>query len=196
MHIRIIFVLISAFACTFCNAQQQNRKFTFKEVGWTITLPAGYEVMDSSTNAAFISKGKKAVEESNDMELDISQMRTLISASKSQFNYFDATITSYDAQEDGNYEELNQGINDVLFKTFEDKMPNQKIDSSTTTTTIDGLIFDKFQIKIPLGEGMIMNMILLSRLRNGFDFGISYLYLDETTKQEIEHMLSTSEFEK
>ena len=196
MYIRIILVFFTVFICTICNAQKESKKFTFKEVGWTITLPASYEVIDSTVDAAIISKGKKAIEESNDIEVDMSQTKTLISASKSQFNYFDATITAFDAQEDGDYQELNQSVKDALFTTFEDQIPNVKMDSSTTTITIDGIIFDKFQIKIVMGENSIMNMILLSRLRNGFDFGISYLYLDEVTKQEIEHMLNTSKFEK
>ena len=196
MYIRIILVFFTVFICTICNAQKESKKFTFKEVGWTITLPASYEVIDSTVDAAIISKGKKAIEESNDIEVDMSQTKTLISASKSQFNYFDATITAFDAHEDGDYQELNQSVKDALFTTFEDQIHNAKMDSSTSTIIIDGIIFDKFQIKIVMGENSIMNMILLSRLRNGFDFGISYLYLDEVTKQEIEHMLNTSKFEK
>ncbi len=39
-----------------------------------------------------------------------------------------------------------------------------------------------------------MTMIILSKLYKGYDFGITYLYLDDETKMEIEKMLSESKF--
>lgn len=196
MHIRIICLTFFMLITTLCNAQQESVTFTYKEVGWTITLPKGYTVIDSATEAASLKTGKKIMEESNGVQIDVSGLRTLISASKNQFSYFNATITPFDPKEDGNYEENNQVLKDAMFKTFTDQIPGGNIDSSSTNTMIDGIRFDKFQIKIPIGDNTVMTMIMLSRLHKKYDFGITYLYLDATTKLEIETMLHTSKFIK
>lgn len=190
---RIISILFLVFAYNICNAQQ-GRHFTFKEVGWTITLPPDFDIIDSAGNETMNSKGKKAMEESNDIKIDISEMKTLISALKNKYNYFNATITPYDVKKEGDYGEAGRAVKNMLYKTFADKMPDAKIDSSSSTTFIDGLSFDKFRIVLKVDDKLLFNMILLSKLYKKFDFGISYLYLDESTKLEMENILSTSKF--
>lgn len=39
-------------------------------------------------------------------------------------------------------------------------------------------------------------MILLTKLYKGYDFGITYLYLDDKTKEQIDTMLHRSKFQK
>ena len=196
MHIRIIYLSFIVFISTICQGQKESGKLYFKEIGWTITLPEGYNVLDSTVEAATLSRGKKAIEESNNLQFDVSDLKTLVSASKSQFNYFSSTITPFDALEDGDYQENNQEAKDIMFVTFTDQIPNAKIDSLSTSTIIDGLSFDKFQLKILLVNDITMTMIMLNRIHKNYDFGITYLYLDETTRGEIENMLFTSKFEK
>ncbi len=192
---RIIPIVVVVFVCNICHAQQ-GRLFTFKEVGWTMTLPPDFELIDSVGNEKMKDRGKEAMEQSNDVTIDMSQTKTLISALKNKYNYFNSTITPYDVKKDGSYEEANRSVKDILYKTFADKMPDASIDSSSTTTIIDGISFEKFRIVLKVGDKLLFNMILLSKLYRNFDFGISYLYLDETTKQEMENILSTSKFRK
>ena len=190
---RIISILFLVFAYNICLGQQ-GRRLTFKEVGWTITLPPDFDIIDSAGNEAMNSKGKKAMEESNDVKIDISEMKTLICALKNKYNYFNATITPYDVTKEGDYGEAGRAVKDMLYKTFADKMPDAVIDSSSSATTIDGLSFDKFRIVLKVDDKLLFNMILLSKLYKKFDFGISYLYLDEPTKLEMENILNTSKF--
>jgi len=193
---RIFIIIFTTLAFGPCFAQQADKKFTFKEVGWTFTLPSEFIIIDSADNAERNERGKKAMEEANDIKADISQTKTLISATKNTYNYFNSTITPFDTKKDGNYIEANQGVKDMVYNTFSVKMPDAKIDSSTTSITIDGLTFDKFKITITVNDKVLFNMILLTKFYKGFDFGISYLYLDEATKEQIETILGTSKFSK
>lgn len=159
-------------------------------------LPIDFIVVDSADDVARNERGKKAIEEANSIKADISQTRTLISATKSKYNYFNSTITPFNPEKDGDYEASKKSIKNIMFTAFLNKMPDAKIDSSTTETIIDGLIFDKFNINVLLDNGFRLNIFLLSKYYKGYDLGISYLYLDEKTKEQIEFILQSCEFAK
>lgn len=64
------------------SAQDAGTKYTFKQVGWTIILPADFKVPDFATDAAKSARGRKAIEEANEIEADASATRTLIAVTK------------------------------------------------------------------------------------------------------------------
>ena len=174
------------------SAQHPGKEYTIKEVGWTLTLPPEFAVIDSVNNADLNQRGKKMLEESNNVKADMSTTRTLITAMKGN-NYFNSTITPFDPK-DGDYSTTSQTVKEMIYKTFSDKMPDAKIDSSSTPATVGGLQFDKFHITITLHDKVLFNMFLLAKLYKGYDFGISYLYLDEVSKRQIESILNSSRF--
>jgi hypothetical protein len=146
--------------------------------------------MDKAVN----ERGKKAIQSAIDLEVDNSQTKTLISAAKSQFSYFNATITPFNPAKDGNWNEVNQGVKDIIYTTFKEKMTDGKVDTTTTKATISGLTFDKYEVVVSIGGKVLFHSCLLSKLYKGFDFGISYLFADNETMQEIENMLKNSKF--
>ena len=75
-------------------------------------------------------------------------------------------------------------------------MSEATIDTLAGKQIIDGVSFDKYHIIIKKNGKTIFNMLLLSKLYKGFDFGISYLYLDDRTRAQIESMLEQSKFSK
>ena len=175
-------------------AQDTAQLLTFKEVGWTIKLPPSFKVLSAEEDKATNERGKKAIESTINLEIDNSKTKTLISAAKNQFSYFNATITPFNPAKDGNWQEVNQGLKDILYTTFKEKMTDGKVDTATTKTTISGVIFDKFEVVVSVGDKFIFHSYLLSKLYKGFDFGISYLFTDNETKEEIETMLKNSVF--
>jgi len=193
---RTLIKICAFFVITPICAQQTDKIYFFKEIGWTITLPSDFKALDSIENAKKNERGLKAIEESNEIKADITELKTLIAASKDTYNYFNSTITPFDPKVDGPYDSTNKIVKDMVYKTFLDNMPNAKIDSVTTEETIDGLFFDKFHVTITIKENFILNMFLLSKYYKGYDFGISYLYLDVKTKEQIETMLKNSKFKK
>ncbi len=70
------------------------------------------------------------------------------------------------------------------------------MDTSSVEETIDALVFEKFQLILYVGKKELLTMVMLSKLYNGLDFGITYLYMTESTKNEIASMLLQSTFEK
>lgn len=177
-------------------SQSTNKTYSFKQIGWTITLPDDFTVIDSADNSARMGRGIKAIEDANDIKADISSTTTLISATKNTYNYFNSTITPFDSTIDGNYLTTNKELKNMVYKTMFEKTPDAKIDSITTTQIIDGLTFDKFSLTINIPGKISFNMILLTKLYKGYDFGITYVYLDDKIRDQIDNMLANSKFDK
>lgn len=190
--------LLLVFAILFVgNVQAQEKKvLTFKELGWTITIPDGYAVLDSAKQAATNQKGEKILEKSTGLEIDASATRTLVSINNGPLSYLSATITPYDESEDGDYNEVSQQVNDILYQSMSEQVKGAPVDSATTEVVYGSLSFRKFTLKIKLNDQLTMVMVMLSRLHKGFDFGISYIYTDEKGRLALEGMLQKSEFTK
>jgi hypothetical protein len=194
---RKIFILpVILFLGYTCTAQQQQKIYSFKQIGWTVELPADFLVIDSAENTARMERGAKAMEDANDIKADISETITLIGATKNKYNYFNAAIEPFDSKGNISWKTSNQQLKELLYKTFAEKMKDAKIDSASNNEVIDGLSFDKFRITVTIDDKVLFNSFLLSKLYKGYDFGISYLYLDERTKDQIESMLRNSKFSK
>lgn len=82
----------------------------------------------------------------------------------------------------------------MLYTTLQKKMPDAKIDSISSPYAMDGLTFNKFRVTVQIKDKVLFNMLLLAKLYRGYDFGISYVYMDEQIKERIEAMLSSSRF--
>jgi hypothetical protein len=177
-------------------AQQGGTTYIFKAVGWTMTLPPEFKIVDSAKSADLKEAGRKIVGDANNIKLDVSSTRILIGAMKAPRNNFSAAITPFDPQKDGPYSAVRRRVKEILYKTFVEKIPDGKIDSSSTNIIIDGLAFDKFQVVVALKGKTLFHMVLLAKDYKGYDFGISYLYMDDTTRDQVETILSTCKFSK
>src|SRR5258708_20387962 len=149
------------------SAQEAGTTYIFKAVGWTMTLPPDFKIVDSSKNANLNERGRKAIEDANDINVDISSTRTLITPMKAPSNYFSSTITPFDPKKDGSYSATNGKVKDVIYKTFLEKIPDGIIDTSSTNITIDGLAFDKFQVVETLKGKTLFHIVLLSKYYKG-----------------------------
>lgn len=176
-------------------AQDSTKRYTFKEIGWTISLPVGFIEIDSSESNKKMERGKKILEESNGVIADIAEVKTLFGATKNTFQYLTATLTPFDPKKDGDYGQSTKDLKDLTYNTFKDQMPDAVLDSSTLKITIDGLGFDKFSIVIKVKD-LTMTVVWIGKLYKGYDFAISYLYLDEKTKEQIEASINGSKFRK
>jgi hypothetical protein len=193
---KIFLLPITMLLYSICNAQQNQRIYTFKQIGWTIELPSDFEVMDSIQNIARMERGVKAIEDANEITADLSETTTLIGATKNKYNYFNATIEPFDSKQNISWQSSNQKLKEILYTTFAEKIKDAIVDTASGKETIDGISFDKFRITITINDKVLFNSFLLSKLYKGYDFGISYLYLDERTKEQIEMMLQKSKFSK
>lgn len=190
-----VLTLVFLLFCFQSWSQTTDTLLKFKEVGWSLRLPRSFVLVSDKENEELTQNGLSAIEKSNDVKVDMEGLKTLLSASQGEFNYVSATIQPF-SEEDGDYYEVNEGVKDMLYKTFADQMEGGKIDTLSTTQTIDGVNFSRFEAGVSMDGKKIMTMVMLFRLHKGYDFGITYVYVDDKAKNEIENMLRNSRFEK
>ncbi len=158
--------------------------YTNRELGWTITIPAGFQSLSQSRIAANEQKGKEAIGKVAEGDIKIDSLRHLVNFQKNQFNSFSATIEPYIEKQAGAYTANNQLIKKMIYETY----TNQKIrvDTVSGKELINGKPFHAFYITIygPTGE-VLMNQIMLNQLMKGYDFGVNINYNNENDKEII-----------
>ena len=193
---KTLILICILFISKFSLSQEAEKKYTFKEVGWTLIIPADFKVLDSTENALMVEQGLKVIGETNEMKAGPSKTRYLISATKNATNYFGSTITVFGNVKDSTYKVFNQSVNDLLYNSFLGINPDAIIDTFSTEDKIDGLTFAKFHLIVSVDTYTIFNLFLLSKHYMGYALSISYLYSDDKTKEQIEAMLRNSKFTK
>ena len=192
---KTVLICLFIFLASFTHAQKPV-VYYFSEVGLTMYLQSDFNVLDAAKREEFNQKGQKLMEDANHMKLDVSETKTLIAARKSALDYFNVTITPFDPDKDGSYETSNAKVDEVLYKTFQSKLPDAKIDTASRVTTIDGKSFSEFRLRILINQNITMYMFLLCKYYKGYDLSISYLYTDELTKKELNTTLASFKFDK
>lgn len=170
--------------------------YTSQEIGWTIEIPKGWTVIDKDKTKETNEKGLKAIEETIGGQVDYSGLKNLISFQKNQFNIFQSTSEPFELEYEGEWEENNAAIKEIIYTTYLNQ--GMKADSSATTIEkIDGLEFQKYSFTIysPKGE-VILKQIMYSRLINGFDFGVNINYNNDKDRDELLKVFRNSKFKK
>ncbi len=194
---RLLIALLICLPFNELYSQDATRMFYFESVNWELTMPGDFKLNDSAKNVEMQDRGVQFMEKANDIEVgDLSDLITLVSAYKGRFEYFNSTIRKFDRATEGDYDSLGGVVNKVIYNTFLKKLSDAIIDTSSTKMSVDGLVFRKFQLSIIIRQKELFTMVILSKLYKGFDFGITYLYMNAETKNEIENMLKHSKFKK
>lgn len=170
--------------------------YTSDEIGWTITIPDGWSVVEKSRSEELQAKGQEAITESTGESFDTSGMRNLVGFQKNQFNLFQSTSEPFDESVDGDWSENNAALRQIILQTYSD----QGISTEATeieTVSIGGLEFEKYTIRIMNNEGdMILNQVMYSRLINGLDFGVNINYNEDGLGEEMLKAWRSSKFER
>ena len=177
-------------------SKPNTKEFVFSQVGWKIEVPADFTIMDSAQVEAMTNKGANAIEKTYDTTIDFRGTQTLISFTKGQYNYFASTITPFDPTQDGDWNEANSALKNVIVETFQTQAPSMKIDTSSSVEKIDGLEFQKFHLVTTYPNKMVMTTFMYSRLYKGFDYGINISYTNDKIGKELLAILATSKFVK
>jgi len=194
-YFKRIFLPIALLLLATTSYSQNNQEYFFDNVGWTVTLPeefALYDFIDESRNMQLSS----GMDEENDAFTDMFASQTMLLAIKDRFNYFNITITPFDPDEDGTWEVSMHAGKQQAYKSMAKLISKDKLDTASSVEYIDGIAFSKFHIAVRIDEDLRLDMFLLSRWHNGFDFCITYLNIDEEARKQIEMMLHSSRFRK
>ena len=198
----IVLFLAVLFSCkTDPNQQIDEGKITensyhSEEIGWTMEIPKGWNVTHKSDLDKRTKKGKDAIGETAGIEIDASGLKQLLNFQKNQFNIFQSTSEPFEVEYEGEWEENNAGLKELIYSTYMER--GMRTDSTKTKTiTIGGLDFQSYKFTIYSPEGdVILNQIMYSRLINGLDFGVNINYNNETDKKEMLDAWLNSKFKK
>ncbi|MCE3278906.1 MAG: hypothetical protein K0S44_1097 [Bacteroidetes bacterium] len=166
-----------------------------KEIGWTIEIPKGWEIVSRDQVEAANEKGSQAMEKVTGQEVDTKTMKNLISFQKDKFNLLGSTSEPFVEEYPNEYLINNQKIYEILYDTF--KSQGIKADTSTGKELVDNLEFDTFYTTIysPKGE-IILNQVLYGRLINGLSFGVTICYNNPEDKNTLLNAWRDSKFKK
>jgi len=168
--------------------QTSKTTHNFKEFGWTITIPNGFEAVNEAEWAKIEDRGVKAIEDIHGEQL-INQTTTLFVYRNTQFNVFESNNQPFDENVDGNWIASCKEVNDIVFETFEAQMPNIPLDSASSVETIAGRKFQTFMVKVDLPNGMQLKALMFSTLYPNLkkELTVSITSVDDV---QLEKMLS------
>lgn len=193
-HLLLLIKSLFLFTCAF--SQSDTTLHYFKEVGMSIIVPDKFKIVESAEDERLRIKGEKLIKDANGLKVDASATKTLLSIKQGQFNYMNITVTPYKEESENGWEKDNNGVKNILYNSFVDKVGSKNIDTATTLSNVDGLMFDRFEMAIRITSSLTMKMLLYSKYYKGFDFGICYAYLDTAIGEDLETIVSNAKFRK
>ena len=150
--------------------------YTSDEIGWTMQIPDGWEILTRKQVDYYENKGTQLIEDTIGEELPIKGLKNLLDFRKDQFNVFQSTSQPFELEYEGEWEESNEALKEVLQQTYS----GQGIDAKSTETRreeIDGVVFEVFDFILLAPNGdVVVRQTMYSCLRNGFDFGVNLTY--------------------
>jgi hypothetical protein len=166
-------------------AQPVGQKYSFKEIGWSITLPGDFSAFPSADQSIQIQPGRKPD--------DPPTTKRLIMAMKDA-NAFDVNLSSCDVLSD----ETSARFSASTKRSYEmmSKQEGTKCDSATTTVLIDEVPFRRFQVTIKRNNVVQETYEALYNCYKGYGIYITLLYSNKKIGDELESMLERSKFSK
>lgn len=189
-------ILISLFiVLQSCNSStsSDNKSITVEDFNWEITIPEGFEPINENDWDKTLDKGLEMMEESAGESIE-NLAKTNFTYKEGQFNNFESNWQPFDVEVDGDYSESNREVNKFIFQTFEDQMPDAKLDSSSSKQVVSGLEFYRFDISIDLPNGIKMKTTGFSRLFNKKELTVNITYVDEEIGEKMLNAFQNSTF--
>lgn len=188
----LLFTLISVISF----AQTEFSTYKDSVSGWSTQYLSSTHLMTPDEIATIEGRGQDAIESSIDQELDILRHRNLIWLRKDLFNSMTSSVQPFDAAIDGDYEEVQTGILEIIKQTYSDQ--GIQFDIKTEKTKIDGLEFNAAYITLyaPDRSKVLLNQIIYDRLIEGkliLTININY---NDLGKEEMLSIIKASKFSK
>jgi hypothetical protein len=172
----------------------QNKIYN-KDFKWSISIPAGFDTVNAEKWNSMQNRGAEAVEKTYG-EKPVNKSKTIFVFLNDKFNYFESNYQPFDTTRDGDYLEACGDVNKMIYGTLESQMKGAKIDSSSSTTLINGLVFQSFKLGITFPNNMVLNMYSYSRLFGKKEFTVNITAVDRKKEKELLDAWLNSRFEK
>jgi hypothetical protein len=161
--------------------------FSSYEIGWTITVPKNWEIIEQDE-----LEGEREIgEEGNEGN----PLNHVVSFRRDEFNFLSATTQAFEEAYPGEYKDNNGLINQLIYNTFTSQ--GIKVETTLDSTTIGDKKFTIYSNKIYDADGKVfLTQELYSCLINGYDFAVNLAFNNETYKAEMLKALQESNFKK
>ena len=164
------------------------------DFNWTVTIPKNFRELSESEWEKVENKGIDVFEDIYGKEAE-SKATLLFAYKKGDFQSFQSYYKIHDLETDEDYSKSNHELNKLMYKVFEEMVPNGKLDSIASVAIINGLEFNRFDINIDFPDGMKMTTVDFSRLFNDKDVTINIVYTNENIGKKLIEDILNSKFE-
>lgn len=174
-----------------------KRTYHSQEVGWTMEVPAGWELTDLQRLKDLDKKGMELLEKSTGVtDPQADKMKHLLAFQKDRFNMFQSTIEPYEETAPGEWRANTDMLKKMMYQTFADQ--GIRVDSSITEVeSISGIVFVTFEFTLYKPDGdVLIQQRMYTQLINGYDMGINLSYNNEQNEQEMTTALKKSVFKR
>jgi hypothetical protein len=184
MKTPILFLSVIILLFSSCTGQAQQKAtpaktLTNKDFNWTITIPENFEQVPAEEWAKMQNKGQDALEQTIDGKID-NQAKTIFVFRSDRFHYMESNKQPFDPAVDGNHSESCHLVDSLLYQTFVTQMAGARIDTLTTSESIDGLIFHCYNITIHLPGGKDkLSMKMYNHLFSKKELTVTIMYMEE-----------------
>lgn len=169
--------------------------FFAEKIGWKIKLPGSeWETISGKEKQKMHTEGKKIVEESMGTKIDDSDVKELISFRKDKFNNFMATIEPFNKSMQNQYDGILANTHELIKKTY--ALRKIKADYEIGASRIDGLMVDKFDIKLysPNKKDIILYQHVYSCLVNNYVLTINISANNLKDEEALLNVIYSSKF--
>ena len=194
-YINLFLILIWLFASCKGQTTKEAKTIHNNEFKWTITIPAGFDTVSAEKWTKLQNRGADAIEKTYNKKVE-NNSKTIFVFQNDQLNYFESNYQSYDIAEHGNYLETFRAVNNMLYKTFETQLKGAKLDSSSSTQTIDGLGFQTYKVVITFPNKMVMVCRMFCRLFGNEEFTVNIMTVDRQKEKQLLDSWLNSKFDK
>ena len=172
---------------------EEQGPYVNEELKWAIQVPKGFKSLSSKRLVEKEKKGKEVIKKATGENAGTDSLIHLVNFQKNQFNQLSATMQRYNAKRDGVYSGNIKLMRKLIYEAYTKQ--KIKIDTTSGREKIDGLTFYTYYVKIygPNGD-VVMNQIIYSRLRDGYDFLVNINYNNGTDKKALLDAFKNSSF--
>ncbi len=174
----IFSILLFIVTATASAQVEAGKEFHYKAFNWRIMIPPGTSVVSEQEWNRLEQKGAEAIEKTFGEKIE-SNATTLFVVKYDDMNYFEANQQPYDSIADPDYPAYFRGVNEILYETFKEQIPNGTIDTASSEELIAGLLFQKFRISIGLPNNMVIRLFMYSRPFADKELTVNIMYVDE-----------------
>jgi hypothetical protein len=192
----IVLALISFI--NICKAQSdttQNELYD-KEFNWRIKIPSTFKRLDLTDDdfTKLQQRGKGIVEKSVKGKLE-NHAKTIYLLKADRIHYFESNSLPYNPAIDGNYLAGCKQTDKILYRSMSSQVHGAKIDSASSTETIDKLTFQKFSMLVTLPNNKVLTMLMYNRLFGKKELTVNIVYTDKTKGDLLLTAWRNSKFE-